>query len=135
MINNGMVLEADKARLFQVLANLVDNALKHTPKGGRVRLTLEGDRHGKGAFVSVADNGIGIAKRDLPYIFERYYRGDDSRSGPGAGLGLPLVLGIVEAHGGSVTVESELGKGAVFRIFLPRSQQHIDGEVLSSVRG
>jgi signal transduction histidine kinase len=118
----GIDLEADRVRIFQVLANLVDNAIKHTPRDGWVRLSIEVDRYGKGAMVSIADSGFGIAQRDLPHIFERYYRGDDSRSGPGAGLGLPLVQGIVEAHGGIVTVESEMGKGTTFRILLPYNQ-------------
>jgi len=122
-ITPGMIITGDRGRLFQALANLLDNALKYTATGGRIRLTVEPDRRGAGTMVSVADDGVGIAETDLPHIFERYYRGDENRSGPGAGLGLPLVQGVVEAHGGQVTVESELGKGSTFRVFLPRDMK------------
>jgi signal transduction histidine kinase len=122
-ITPGMLITGDRGRLFQVLANLLDNALKYTATGGRVRLSVEPDGRGAGTMVSVADDGVGIAEKDLPHIFERYYRGDENRSGPGAGLGLPLVQGVVEAHGGKVTVESELGKGSTFRVFLPRDMK------------
>ena len=77
----------------------------------------------EGILLMVADTGIGISGEDLPHIFERYYRGDESRSGPGVGLGLPLVQGIVKSHGGSVTVESRLGHGSTFRVFLPFDSQ------------
>ncbi len=67
----------------------------------------------------VADTGSGIPEKDLPHIFERYYRGDKSRSGPGMGLGLPLVAAIVKAHGGRVAVESRPGEGTTFKVYLP----------------
>ncbi len=99
----------DRARLRQVLANLVDNAVKYTPRGGRIELRTALDENH--AIVTVADTGIGIAPDDLPRIWERLYRGDKSRSERGLGLGLSLVKAIVEAHGGTVTAESTPGHG------------------------
>ncbi len=114
------IVQGDRSRLFQALANLLDNAVKYTPTGGKIRLLTEANPLEEGVIVTVADTGAGISPRDLPNIFERYYRGDVSRSGPGIGLGLPLVQGIVNAHGGRITVESEPGLGTVFRVFLGR---------------
>jgi len=99
----------DRARLRQVLANLVDNAVKYTPRGGRIELRTALDENH--AIVTVADTGIGIAPDDLPRIWERLYRGDKSRSERGLGLGLSLVKAIVEAHGGTVTAESTPSHG------------------------
>jgi len=128
-INNGISLKAritpnlsmkgDQSRLTQVLVNLIDNALKYTPSGGRVQLTIEPCTDGKDISVTVTDTGIGISDKDLPHIFERYYRSDRSRSGAGFGLGLPLVKGIVTSHGGSVTVASPPSGGAFFKVLLP----------------
>jgi len=115
----GLTIKGDRARLSQMLANLLDNSLKYTPNGGQVRLHAECDPGGNGAFITVSDSGSGIPGKDLPHIFERYYRGDKSRSGPGVGLGLPFVQGIVNAHGGSIAVESQPGRGALFRVSLP----------------
>lgn len=114
-----LVVEGDKGRLGQVLFNLTDNALKYTPSGGSVRLIAERGDSPKEIILSVTDTGMGVSEKDLPHIFERYYRGDKSRSGDGAGLGLPLVNGIVKAHGGHMTVESRPGEGTAFRVFLP----------------
>ena len=102
-----------------MLINLMDNAIKYTPSGGSIRLTAERHSTLEGILVTVADSGVGISGKDLPHIFERYYRGDESRSGPGVGLGLPLVQGIIASHGGSVTVESMPGQGSKFHVFLP----------------
>lgn len=118
-VSPGIRMEGDKGRLGQMLANLLDNAIKYTPHGGRIRLFVEPGPAPRGVAVTVTDTGTGICEKDLPHIFERYYRGDKSRSEPGVGLGLPLVQGIVKAHGGHVTVESRPGKGSVFRVFLP----------------
>jgi signal transduction histidine kinase len=113
-------MTGDRGRISQVLANLLDNAVKYTSSGGLVRILVEpAPKNGEEIAITVADTGIGISEKDIPHIFERYYRGDKSRSGPGAGLGLPLVQGIVESHGGRVSVESEPGKGSVFQVFLP----------------
>ncbi|MDF2629323.1 MAG: VicK [Symbiobacteriaceae bacterium] len=113
-------IEGDSVRLAQVLLNLVDNALKYTPAGGSV--TVSAEEAGKLLRVKVTDTGTGIPKADLPRIFERFYRVDKarSRSTGGTGLGLSIVKHIVEAHGGSVGVDSDLGRGTTFYFTLPK---------------
>jgi signal transduction histidine kinase len=108
---------ADGTRLQQVAANLIDNALKYTPPRGRVdvEVTQEGGR----ALLRVRDNGAGINPDELPRIWDRLFRGDASRTERGLGLGLSLVRAIVKAHGGTVDVESALGKGSTFTVALP----------------
>ena len=118
-ISAGLSIKGDRGRLCQVMANLLDNALKYTQSGSRISLTVKPHPDLRGIEIKVADTGIGITEKDLPHIFERYYRADKSRFGPGAGLGLTLVQGIVKAHGGSVTVESAPEEGSVFHVFLP----------------
>jgi signal transduction histidine kinase len=108
---------ADRTRLEQVAANLIDNAVKYTPPGGRV--DVEVGRTGGAAIMRVRDTGPGIPADELPRIFERLFRGDQSRAERGLGLGLSLVKAIVEAHRGTVTVETEPGKGSVFVVSLP----------------
>ena len=103
-------VRGDRARLRQVLANLVDNAVKYTPPGGRIELRTGGSEDDN-AVVTVTDTGVGIAPDELPRIWERLYRGDKSRSERGLGLGLSLVKAVVEAHGGTVTAESRPGHG------------------------
>ncbi len=110
-------ISADRNRLQLVLSNLIDNALKYTPNGGRVELNAEFTP--KEARISVRDSGIGIEPGDLPRIWDRLYRGDKSRSQRGIGLGLSLVKAFVEAHGGAATVESESGRGSVFSVTFP----------------
>jgi two-component system, OmpR family, phosphate regulon sensor histidine kinase PhoR len=112
-------VEADAARLSQVFVNLIDNALRHTAGGGRIRIEL--DARDSDAVLRVRDTGEGIPYRDLPHIFERFYVVDRSRTrgSGGAGLGLAIVKGIVDAHGGSVSAESMLGRGTAFTIRLP----------------
>jgi len=109
----------DADRLRQLLLNLVDNALKHTvAETGEVTLTLR--RTGGWVRVSVEDNGAGIPTEDLPHIFERFYRADPSRSRPGgSGLGLAIARWVAEAHGGRIEVESQVGKGSIFTLWLP----------------
>ncbi len=107
---------ADRNRIFQAVANLVDNALKYTPAGGQVEISTA--RRGESAVVIVSDNGVGIAAADLERIWNRLFRADPSRNQRGLGLGLSLVKAVVSAHGGSVEVKSEPGKGAVFTIVL-----------------
>ena len=104
-----VVVTADGTRLEQVAANLIDNAVKYTPAGGRVDVEVlrDGDR----ARLRVRDTGIGIRPDELPRIWDRLFRGDTSRTERGLGLGLSLVKAVVEAHGGTVEVESEPGKG------------------------
>jgi len=111
--------EADPGRIEQVLDNLVSNALRYTPAGGRVILSAEAD--GDKVFLRVQDTGAGIHPEELPYIFERFYRADKSRQryAKESGLGLAIAKSIVEAHGGSVSVESTLGEGTTFVVALP----------------
>ena len=107
-------IEADGRRIEQVVANLLDNALNHTPSGGTVTIAVSPDKDG--ILVSVSDTGEGIPAEHLPYIFERFYRVDDARSRKtgGAGLGLAIAKQMVELHGGRIWVESEVGKGSKF---------------------
>ena len=108
----------DRTRLEQVAANLIDNALKYTPPGGRVEVEIGADQ--TAAILRVRDTGPGIPAAERPRIFDRLFRGDTSRTERGLGLGLSLVKAVVEAHGGTVGVESEPGRGAVFTVRLPR---------------
>ena len=113
----GLVVNADRDRLRQALANLVDNAIKYTSRGGRVDLQASSDH--QTVQIRVADTGSGISEHHLPRIFDRLYRGDQSRTTRGLGLGLSLVRAYVEAQGGTVTVTSSPGKGSTFTITLP----------------
>jgi signal transduction histidine kinase len=106
----------DAARMRHVFANLLDNAIKYTPRGGRV--DIETKREDKEIVVRFRDNGIGIPPEEQPRIWDRLYRGDKSRSQRGLGLGLSLVKAVVEAHGGSVCVRSAVGKGSEFEVRL-----------------
>jgi heavy metal sensor kinase len=117
----GVIVEGDQPRLMQLLVNLVENALKHTPPGGLVRLTAIAtpDRHS--AVLSVQDTGSGISPEHLPHIFERFYRVDPGRASGGTGLGLAISQWIVDAHGGRIDVDSQLGVGSTFRVWLPRT--------------
>lgn len=110
----------DAARLRQVLTNLVSNAVKYTPEGGEIAVRVS-ERDGM-AEVEVADTGIGISGEDQERIFERFYRTDASRSRRtgGAGIGLTIARSLTEAHGGTLTVRSEVGRGSVFLVRLPR---------------
>jgi heavy metal sensor kinase len=112
-------VEGDRARLKQVIVNLVDNAIKYTPAGGLVGVKVwASDGH---AVLEVSDNGVGIPPEALPHIFERFYRVDKARSRQmgGAGLGLSIIKAIVMAHGGQVKVESAEGRGSRFLVELP----------------
>jgi signal transduction histidine kinase len=111
------VVGADRTRLEQVAANLLDNAVKYTPTGGRVDIAVR--REGSAAVLRVADTGPGIPRTELPQIWDRLFRGDASRTERGLGLGLSLVKAIVEAHGGTVAVESEPGRGSTFTVKVP----------------
>ena len=113
-------VQADPDRMRQVVQNLVENALRNTPPGGEVRVTLR-DRNGDGVHLLVADNGRGIRPEDLPHIFEHFYRTDEARarSSGGTGMGLAIVKSLVEAHGGHVSVESAPGAGSTFTVTLP----------------
>ena len=112
-------LLADPDRLKQLILVLIDNALRYTPPGGEVKLSLGKDS--TTAILQVTDTGIGISGDDLPHIFERFYRADKARArdAAGTGLGLSIAKWIVEQHGGDIRVESILGKGSVFTVRLP----------------
>ena len=113
------VILGDADRIKQLMLNLVDNAIKYTPQGGRVTLGLR--RTEREAVLTVADTGIGIPAEDLAHIFERFYRVDKARSrtAGGTGLGLSIVQWIAQAHGGRIDVQSEVGKGTTFTVRLP----------------
>lgn len=112
-----ITIQADLNRIRQVIANLLDNAVKYTDEEGTVTVTVR--RQDEEAVVTIQDTGSGIPENDLPQIWDRLFRADQSRSQPGLGLGLGLVRAIVEAHGGHVEVRSEPGKGSIFSIHLP----------------
>ncbi len=112
-----VTVHADRVRLEQVAANLIDNALKYTPAGGQVSVQVE--REGTHGCLSVRDTGIGIPEADVPHIWDRLFRGDTSRTERGLGLGLSLVKAVVGAHGGSVSVISAPGRGSQFIVSLP----------------
>jgi len=109
---------ADRDRIRQTITNLVHNAIKFNRAGGKVTISTSYDS--KSVYVSVSDTGIGIAREDLPHIFERFYKADKARSGGGSGLGLAIAKHTVQAHGGEIWAESEEGKGSVFTFRLPR---------------
>ncbi|MGN0855316.1 MAG: sensor histidine kinase [Kiritimatiellia bacterium] len=115
-----LVFAGHKGKLQQLIANLVENAIKFTPKGGRIVLTLT--RLDNAARLSVADTGCGIAAADIPFVFKRFWRADASRHQPGNGLGLALVKAIATSYGGTVTCASAPGKGSVFTVILPLSE-------------
>ena len=112
-------LMADESKLSQVVYNLIDNAIKYTPEGGKVIVNLHTDS--RQAVLSVHDTGIGIPEKDVPHIFDRFYRVDKARSREtgGTGLGLSIVRQMVQLHGGEITVESASDAGSVFTVTLP----------------
>jgi len=114
-----VVLKGDETRLMQLLFNLTDNALKYTPAGGTVTVSVQ--RQGVDALLAVADTGIGIAAEHLPHLFERFYRVDKARSRTegGSGLGLAICDWIARAHGGRIEVASVPGQGSTFTVRLP----------------
>jgi signal transduction histidine kinase len=116
-VPSGLSLKADPNRVRQAIGNLLDNAIKYTPAGGKVDLSAHVD--GKDTIITVKDTGIGISPEDLPRIWDRLFRGDQSRSSRGLGLGLSLVKAVIEAHGGKVEAVSESGRGSLFAICLP----------------
>jgi two-component system phosphate regulon sensor histidine kinase PhoR len=133
-VEPGLYVEADEDRLRQILMNLMANGISYTPEGGSVSIKVEpvlgtgGDSGGadyEHIRICISDTGIGIPKKDLPRIFERFYRVDKarSRSSGGTGLGLSIVKHLVELHKGSISVESAVGIGSTFTIELPVLQQ------------
>lgn len=115
----GVYVCGDRDKLVQVLINLMSNALKYTAPGGRVVVGVF--EKARKAVMTVSDTGVGIPESDLPFIFERFYRGDKSRTRAtgGAGIGLSIVKALVQAHGGQVSVESKVGEGTTFSVTMP----------------
>ena len=114
-------VRGDETQLTSMFSNLVDNAVKYTPPGGRVDVT--GGFEGSEVVIRISDTGIGIPESKLPRIFERFYRVDKARSKEtgGTGLGLSIVKHVAENHGGRVAVESTPGEGSTFTVYLPQS--------------
>jgi two-component system phosphate regulon sensor histidine kinase PhoR len=110
-------VQADAPRMQQVVVNLLHNAIKFTQPGGQI--TLSASRQGEAIIFAVQDTGIGISPDDLPRIFERFYKADRARATSGTGLGLAIARHLVEAHGGQIWAESELGKGSTFYFTIP----------------
>jgi len=119
-IPDGMLITADKSQVSQILINLMNNAITYTPKNGHMIIGAKSNPHDHEIYVK--DTGIGIAKEDLPRIFERFYRVDKARTREkgGTGLGLAIVKHLVEAHHGKISVDSQLGKGTVITVHLPK---------------
>jgi len=118
-VPEGLLIDVDRIRMRQALANLVDNAVKYTDAGGRVQITAANGA--EETVIAVSDTGVGIPADELQHVWSRLYRGDKSRSTRGLGLGLSLVKAIVEAHGGAVGVTSSPGSGSRFEIRLPKA--------------
>jgi two-component system OmpR family sensor kinase len=111
----------DRERVMQVASILLDNAVKYTPDGGSVTVSV-GEEDNGSVVLAVSDTGVGISEEQLPLVFERFYRADPSRSAGGAGLGLSIARQIAEAHGGTLEVRSKLGVGSTFVLLLPRQK-------------
>ncbi len=121
-----IMIVADEERISQVMVNLISNAVKYTQEGDKIIIHME--ESNEEVKVTISDTGIGIDKEEIPYVFERFYRADKSRNRKtgGAGIGLAIVKTIVEAHGGSITIESEKGKGTSFTVRLPKRQTAVE---------
>lgn len=124
------LVNADQAGLTQILTNLVDNAFNYTPEGGQI--TINAEPKGRYVYISVSDSGIGISKENISKIFDRFFRGDDEivQKVRGTGLGLAIVRSFIEMHGGTLTVDSELGKGSTFTFNIPIVAE--DGEMTTT---
>ena len=105
------------ARIEQILLILLDNAQRHTPRGGGIEVVV--GRDGQDATIAVTDTGEGIPDDDQPFIFDRFYRGDPSREGRSAGLGLAIARGLAAAHRGGISLRSRVGEGSTFTLRLP----------------
>jgi signal transduction histidine kinase len=124
-------VKGDAHRLRRLCDNLIENAIKHTPRGGQVLLVLRSAANSTRLRLEVRDSGVGISPEHLPNIFERFYRVDQpgqngqdctdafTKEGSGSGLGLAIARSIVQGHGGEIGVESALGKGSTFWVMLP----------------
>ncbi len=127
------VVLADRARIEQVLLNLIHNAIKFTPPGGEIRI-VAASRPGA-VEISVSDNGAGVPPDEVPRLFERFYKGDKARRSEGTGLGLAIAKHIVQAHGGTISAESTHGQGATFTIAMPLSGPPMQDEPDSGIAG
>lgn len=118
-------LEGDRSKLSQVIYNLTENAVKYTPDGGKIQVSLT--QKGKNVVLTVQDNGVGIPKEDQSHIFDRFYRVDKARSREtgGTGLGLSIVRQMVQLHGGTIRVDSEMGQGSTFTVELPVQHREV----------
>lgn len=119
--SQNLIVEGDPELLTRALRNVLENAIRHTPANGRIDVVISRSRDAKTAILSVADSGCGIAADELPFIFDRFYRGSNSitHENRGTGLGLAIVKALIEAHHGSVQVSSQLGEGTTLTIKLP----------------
>ncbi|NQS91311.1 MAG: GHKL domain-containing protein, partial [Chloroflexi bacterium] len=115
-----LTVEGDWHRLDQVLGNLVSNALRYTPEGGKIHLSASYDE--TSVLIQIQDSGEGIPAEDIPYVFDRFWKGDKTRSrgSGGSGLGLAIARQLVTAHNGSISVDSKEGEGTKFIVSLPR---------------
>jgi heavy metal sensor kinase len=116
----GLPVTGDKAALQRMVANLLDNALKYTPAGGHVE--IQAASRGEWLEIRFQDTGAGIAEKDLPHVFERFFRGDPSRRQPGSGLGLSLAQAVARAHGGAIAIRSAPSQGTLVTVRLPRAR-------------
>jgi signal transduction histidine kinase len=122
----------DIRMIQRMFSNLLDNSIKYTPPGEKVEVALS-ETVSEGVSISISDTGVGISLEELPHIFDRFYRADQSRSTAGIGLGLSLSRAIARAHGGDITVTSVPGKGSSFTITLPKANpKSIEAEKLRS---
>ena len=125
-------IQADAGALAELFANLVDNAVRYTPAGGSVRVEVSGTK--EETLVTVRDTGPGISPEDRKRIFEPFFRGKAQKGIPGTGLGLPIAQRIVEAHGGRIDVQTALGHGSSFQVFLPRAVPRKSGTRAGSTK-
>ena len=121
-VSDNFSISGDNRLIQRMIANLVDNAIKYTPAGGSIEVTVNTVNHDAVA-IAVKDTGIGISEKDMPRIFERFYRCDPSRSEAGIGLGLSFARAIARAHGGDITVTGEPNRGSTFKVTLPLAGQ------------
>lgn len=119
------LIEGDRDSIRSIVENLISNAIKFTPKGGKIKVWVVYDSQKKEVLITVQDNGIGIKKKDQPYIFEKFVQSDSSiqRQFGGSGLGLALTKELTELHGGWIKVSSEYGKGSIFTVGLPAAEE------------
>jgi two-component system phosphate regulon sensor histidine kinase PhoR len=121
-----VIIDADPDQLERVIRNLVDNAIKYTKEGSiTVSLSIDKNKHlSEQAILQISDTGIGLSKEQISKLFERFYRADPSHNIPGTGLGLSIAKEITKKHNGDIEVESELGRGSTFTVYLPLTQSN-----------